>query len=156
MKKYLIKCLIMLVLSIVASTAKAQTVGGSLNLPLLGTVDLNSMIANSGVIAAYDNHGVKWAGASMRVAWTPADPAQSLADLEVGALWNPASGAPSGITSAVGLRLDNIAAKFGASPFIHKYVGWLPVPAIELGPFGGYLTATRQWIWGVFVAKKIG
>lgn len=136
-----------------AQTTPAST---SLDLPLLGSVDLNNLIQNAGAVVAYDNHGTKWAGANLRVAWTPADPNQALVDLEVGALWDPVNhGAPAGVTTSIGIRLDNVGAKLGTNAWLQKYLGHLPLPSVEIGPFAGYLTVTHQWVYGAFLSKRL-
>lgn len=149
------KIVLALALLVAGSEVRAQS-STDLVLPVVGSVDFATLVANSGPIFAYDNHGRKWAGASMRVLWTPADPAMSLADLEVGVLWDATSGVPSGVTTSIGLRADNIANRLGATSWAKRNFGFAPVPAVEIGPWGGYLPVEKQWVYGGFISKKFG
>lgn len=128
---------------------------GEVALPLVGTLDINSLMMNAGPVVAFDQHMVRWGGANVRVLWLGKEAASSPVSLELGVLWQ-ADGQPSGLSTSLGLRADLIADWIGLLPWVKGKVAWVPIPSVEVGPFGGYVTAQKQWLYGLFISKKIG
>lgn len=127
----------------------------SVDLPGMTAINLNSLVQNAGVADFIDNHKRNWAGPSIKVAWYPNDPANSInpsdlawAGLEVACPWDTANGKPAGGFLWLGLRGDVLSSKV-----IPTKLGHFSIPNFEFGPGGGYIYNTKQWVYFLGFAK---
>lgn len=141
-----------------AGECMAQTV----TLPLVeGQLNVSGLISNLRPGYGFDNHrhnlGLLYIPA---LSFHTASGAQ-VADIDVGFTFAQSGQTPvtagqsGGIYTAVGVRVDTLAQQWGATSWFRQHVTSAPIPAVELGPLGGYLKTDGGWIYGVYCSAKL-
>lgn len=140
--------------SILSTSAMAQSVSPSMDLPLLNkTVDLASVVNNMHACYVFDQHRSHLAGAYLPGLNLHTASGVEMASLNVGAIWQADNGV-GGPMVAVGIRFDNLAQRAYGNSWVATHTSMTKLPAVEVGPFGGWI-GRLGWLYGLFVSAKV-
>lgn len=134
----------------------AQTTGLGVPASNLNLSSLSSMFRAD---FSYDQHGVKWFGLHLPIIDFHDTVGDEILNFNGGLMWagsapsssNLTSGSPSGYSSSLTVRLDYILKKMNGT-----HVTTPMLPKIEFGPMGGYITAQKEWLYGLQIATTFG
>lgn len=141
----------LLLIALCSIQAGAQTV----ELPLAGKLDLGKVVSAMRADYVYALKPTqRLAGAHIPLASLTDTKGMELLNVNGGMIWDTSNGV-GGPFMALGGRLDNISSWLRGKEWLTRRISFIALPAVEIGPFGGYV-ARHGFMWGGFVALGLG
>lgn len=128
----------------------------SISLPLTNTqLDLKSLVEQMHPCYIFDQHKDNLAGAYVVAADFHTAAGASLVQLNAGLAWEATGNqaGQGGPMLSIGIRADNLLARLD-NDWIRAHVTKVKLPAVEVGPFGSYISRLG-WLYGLFVSTKL-